>query len=351
MEMAEMDNKRACWVDVSKLFAMIAVIVNHTTGILYTNLNIAYASYFSVSLFIVTMGVTTYWSFDRKHGDYKMKVKKSCLKIIIPYLVATLVYCIWAEKQFVFSMFLDRAIHFSACGPFYYVMLYVQLLLVSPILYYVLAVAHGKRYRMLYELVGFAIVVALSVFTTNNTNILDVYGGGGKLFGGTYLILLYIGMLFGKYCNRLTLGKIGSSIVFFSMFFVTIIWWYLVTKYRAAIDSFFPFGDGINPPGVGLGLCAILMMSLLFFFERVFTDKKVVASMFEKLSLLGRHTLYIFLYHMLLIDYISRSLGFLKVNVNHWIKIIIYFICIFIGGIAIEWINNKINQFLTEAYK
>ena len=55
-------NKQMKWLNFAKLAAIIAVITDHTNGYLYSNQDIAKASYFSVSLFIIISGMTSYLS-------------------------------------------------------------------------------------------------------------------------------------------------------------------------------------------------------------------------------------------------------------------------------------------------
>lgn len=55
---------REHWIDVGKFFAIIAVLTDHLYGTLYSRDSIRYASWFPVSLFIMFMGITTYWTFD-----------------------------------------------------------------------------------------------------------------------------------------------------------------------------------------------------------------------------------------------------------------------------------------------
>ena len=61
------DNMHERWIDIGKSFAIIAVLTDHLYRILYSRGSIQYFSWFSVSLFILLMGVTTYWTFDKKN--------------------------------------------------------------------------------------------------------------------------------------------------------------------------------------------------------------------------------------------------------------------------------------------
>lgn len=60
------------WLNGAKFVAILAVMVDHTNGVLYSNWSIAYASYFSVSLFIILAGMTSYFSgLHHAENDFK----------------------------------------------------------------------------------------------------------------------------------------------------------------------------------------------------------------------------------------------------------------------------------------
>ncbi len=126
------------WIDMAKFVAIVAAMVDHTNGILYHRGSIALASYFSVSLFILLMGITSYWSFERNFGNLKKKVLSGILRIGGAYLLATAVYQVTAYRSFDFLTYLAAVIHFNASGPFYFVLLYIQLLLAAPVLFYMI---------------------------------------------------------------------------------------------------------------------------------------------------------------------------------------------------------------------
>lgn len=345
-----MKNKRVEWADVAKLWAMLAVIVNHTVGSVYHNTTIAYSSYYSVSLFIVVMGVTSYWSFSRYQGNRIDKIKSGCWKILRPYLVATFLYKILLEQHFDFLDYLDKVVHFNEVGPFYYVLLYIQLFIAAPILYYVFVISDKKKYGILIELLGLVITAIVGAWTTYNTNILDIYGGGGKLLGGTYLILLYIGMMFGKYCNRIQVGKAGSIVLLVFSIVIMCVCLYVEAFYRGVVDAYFPFGDGINPPSVSSGLCAVSIMFFVFMVEKVIGEISALKTVFGMFARIGRHTLYVFLYHMLMINYCSDIVNAINSEMNIWFKVIIFFGGIFAGSFVIELIVEKALNFIHGIY-
>lgn len=50
------------WINCAKAVAVFAVLIDYTNGILYTNANIAMASYYLVSLFILISGMLSFTS-------------------------------------------------------------------------------------------------------------------------------------------------------------------------------------------------------------------------------------------------------------------------------------------------
>lgn len=51
------NEERTKWIDVAKAIAIMAVMTDHMYYTLYSSQSIVYATYFSVSLFILVMGL------------------------------------------------------------------------------------------------------------------------------------------------------------------------------------------------------------------------------------------------------------------------------------------------------
>lgn len=60
------EKKRIFWLDFGKFIAILAVLLDHSSGLLYKTPLIQRATFFSVSLFILTSGITSYYSFLHK---------------------------------------------------------------------------------------------------------------------------------------------------------------------------------------------------------------------------------------------------------------------------------------------
>lgn len=348
------DSKRVLWVDVAKFLAILAVMVDHTNGILYTNSNVATFSYFSTSLFVLIMGVTTFWSFYNQSKPILKNIIHKSLEILRVYFVATFIYYIVNFHSFDLEKYAHYILRFNIVGPLYYVSLYLQLLLVAPIIFKLFKVSENKKYRHAIE-IGFLIVILIiSSLTTNYTNILSVYGGGGKLLGGTYLLLMYIGMWFAKYLGKIQLGWWSSLLLSFVGIVSVFGWWRLICRYRNFIDSLVPFGGGFNPPSISFCVFAILISVSLFSIEWFGKQMnlKIINNIFTYMAYIGKHTLYIFLYHELFLNWMQQIRNSATIIFeNIWSTRIIYFGFMIIGSMLLEIILESMHKFVKSAYK
>lgn len=346
------NDKRIKWIDTAKFIAIIGVLVDHTNGILYTDKRIAYISYYSVSLFIVIMGITSYLSYKNSAGSMSVpeKLKKNSLKIIIPYIEATLIYCIFIHKRIQFPEFLEHLINFDATTPFYYAALYLQLVLITPALYYIFQTSDRKKNRFLVELAGFFVIIIIARLTNYYTKLFNIYGGGGKLFGGHFLILFYLGMWFGKYYCRILL-KTGTALIGSVLSLgLTAGCAAFISKDQLHIDSVLHCAPGLNPPGISLSVYAISTATAIFFLGQLtkLSENKILTKLFTLAAFPGKHTLYVFLYHNLFIHFIfpliRRTTG-LKIQ-HLLLRGVLYFIIIYIGSLLIEVFLKKLNSIM-----
>ena len=326
---------------MAKFIAILAVMVDHTNGVLYTHHSVAVASYFSVSLFIFLMGITTFWSYERNVGNLKTKVIQKISAISVSYFLATAVYQVTAYHSFDFGRYVTALINFNASGPFYFVLLYIQLVFVSPFIFYLIKIigkTNSKRFAVMNYIFVWGGVILLSYFTTNFTNILDIYGGGGKVFGGTYLILLYMGMIFAAY-YRYFKADIFLFLIFLALAFG---WWRFECHNQFAIDRKVPFGGGFNPPSITSSTMALLLAGVMFNFGALVEKNRVLRKYCGMWAWLGSHTLYIFLYHRYFLDFWLGRFKFLQENI--WIKRAGYMCVMIFGSIAIEYLGYGLKK-------
>ncbi len=140
---------RERWIDIAKAIAIIGVLTDHLKGTIYPNDSIQRISFFSVTLFILLMGITTYISFATSSLPIYKKVLNRIVGIVLPYIVACFVFCIAIDRGFYWNSFWTHLINFNASGPHYYVLLYIQLIILAPLLFYFLKSTNKIKKRML----------------------------------------------------------------------------------------------------------------------------------------------------------------------------------------------------------
>lgn len=344
------------WIDIGKSFAIIAVLTDHLYRILYSRRSIQYFSWFAVSLFILLMGVTTYWTFDKKNETIWNKVKKKIIKILIPYTGAVFVYIWVTTKGFDLMSFFYYWIHFNVTGPHYYVFLYCQLILISPLFFVFLKnVDRNLNSAVKTSSIicgGGVVILFISSVFTNRTAMADIYGGGGKLAGGTYIICLYVGMIFGKYYNKIIawLNKYIICVGFIFSLAITILSWRLLCIKGFIFDSYGILGEGINPPGWHLLVYSLSVMMTIFFGEKLFGSLGIIEWIMKGFEFIGRHTLYIFLYHKLFLGVLGGIINHINIS-NKIMEVIFYYFPMIGGSLIIEVICKKARNYITNSYK
>lgn len=333
------------WINIAKVVAILAVLTDQTYMVLYDNDLILLGSFFSVSLFMLLSGYTFVIAAEKKRNFTLWQLtKKNLTKIMIPYVGATFIYFIIDTHSFVFDEFLNRLFHFNMSIPFYYVLLYFQVMLVAPFLYG--AAVLGKRKGYIH-LITLGLLFLFSVFANNMTNIMDIYGGGGVLAGGSYLILFYLGMLLKMYAKQLR--KLSSLIGCVLSGFMLVLWYRFEFTDRFALDQKLRLGNGLNPPGITGIILACLIALTIFYLTDLFEkmQNRVINMGFKLCSVLGRSTLYIFLYHRLFMDYwLGRYCSFS----NIWTKRVVYFGVMILGSLCIKKLLLLIRQIVKGMY-
>mgnify|MGYP004451004111 FL=1 len=315
--------------------AILAVLLDHTYGYTYTNVNVWSLSYYSVSLFVIIAGFLSYSSNKKHEYSYVETVLHSCKKIVPAYVLATALYQISDTNFFDFETFVLHLVHFDATGQFYYVALYMQLMLVSPLLYKIV-ICFPKDKSLFYESLLGILLICISYVTIRYTNILDIFGGGGILFGGTYLVLFYMGMII-KANGVLDSGNL-MKYAGFAVCGGILFWnWYKVIFCeigREKIDSLFPFGYGWSPPSISFSVQAICMLVFCFGVFNILNAWRPNGLFIKLVNWNGKHTLYVFLYHRLILCYILDKLN---LCLNTVTMTMIYILTMILGSVLIEY--------------
>ena len=324
------------WIDSAKFMAVLAVALNHSGGVLYQSANIENAMYYAVSMFVIVSGFLGYKSEKRHSGKWNDNFWRSVKEIVIAYIIASFLYYIKENRNFDFQGIIKGLLYFNISGQFYYVFLFIQLMLVRKPLYRIVSFYDNEN-GIIYECAIGIVLLFIASLTTKYSNIMNIYGAGGKLFGGTCIFLFYMGMIISKY-DLLKPLNMKNSIICTSLAFVAwFVWWRFACLYKWSFDAFFPFGDGANPPSVTLMIMAFIMLYLwygLFQFLNFFRGLRTICRV---TAWLGEHTLYIFLYHSLFLNICINRIT----TDNALIKWIIFISSMLLGPIVIEFVVKR----------
>ncbi len=339
--------KRSVWLDLAKMVAIFAVMLDHVRGALYSNPRISTISFFCVSLFMITMGCASSWSL-RKGGGWNLRDK--CLRMVGPYLMATFVYCL-LQGCFDLELYLTHVVRFNADGTFYYVLIYLQFLFIVPILALFTRCSGWRAVGL--EITGLLTVLGIAWFTTNHSNVLRIFGGGGKLLGGTFIIPLYLGVLLGKYTMNRRLRLLPACVVSLVFCVLAVVWWRFVVSQpvRLRFDTHFPFASLLNPPNVSLIIYACLVAGATFGLGNLLDQASCErSSRFARgVTWLGKHTLYLFLYHRFYL-YMLRKVPCIHAMGHTLTKWVIYFSVMILGALLFELIMKLLKRAVAAAY-
>ena len=214
--------RRELDIDFLKALAIIAVLMDHFRG-LYDNALLANASYFSVTVFIVLAGITRYPSLERFYGAENPQgiaqyLMKACKSLLCTYVLASS----WYYLMYSNNRIDDIAAYFVSLASFncptvcYYVVMYIELLLLSPILYALIRKAKKTRFPAVMLAILLALTLFVGYYFTLHGPFFLFYGGSAYFLTGSYLFLYTLGMVFSaegwrkrilsfKYANLLVL--------------------------------------------------------------------------------------------------------------------------------------------------
>lgn len=345
------EKKRSKWIDAVKAVAIIAVVIDHSFGTLYTNRWVWLSTYFSVSVFVFMAGVTNYYSCENHHNtSIKEQTFRRINKMVMPYAVATAIYQIAIYKCWNLKEYINFILGFNITPPFYFVVFFIQLIFVSPYLYRILQIKlNSKGKTIIKQLVVFELIVIISVLNVKYTFVVDVWGGGKYIMGGSYLILFFMGQMavFFKIFDKIEV-KFIYCVFSFIMIFLCLLW---IKRYEFLLDNWLhnPFGDGINPSGITLIIYSVCIVGFLYLFFTLIQrcSNPLVVIIYDFFSGIGKHSLYIFLYHRLILD--RLLVPYINID-NIWIRRTI-FICMMIGipigiNIMFDFLKKTIGNYI-----
>ncbi len=313
-----MKNNRLEWISGAKFIAILAVVIVHCNGLMYTNNYIAMSTSFSVTLFVLLSGIGTYLSYknnpDRRISESLLKV----LPFIQSYTIATVILYFLYKRQFVLIDIVRHLLCFDIEGTYYFVFFFLQLKLVSPFLVRWYGFCDSRKEKYLLHCISLVISFVLSVVFIKYTYTLPLYGGGKYLLGGSYFFVYYLGIVMGPF-TEIQINTKQKIILFVVSLPLWFLWSVGISTYRLPFDVWLRplMGAGDNPPSFNYIVFAIITLLICYslFSFMAASENRIIKKLLSIIVFLGNNTLEIFLYHFAIMTLVIEFFPRIKNNV------------------------------------
>ncbi|NQX47280.1 acyltransferase [Paenibacillus tritici] len=330
-----LSHHRYGWIDFAKAIAIMAVILDHSFGLLYTSQTFQLHTVFSVTLFVLLSGITSSIAINRNPKINKQIIMKRLSRILVPYFFATAIIITY-YNNFVFDyrIFYNRLLYFSASGQFYFIVFFIQLVVVAPFLFIIFKKQQNNIYL---QAVFLFLAYILSLLFLHNTLIGDFYGGAIYLFGGSYFFVFCMGIIIYTHLEKLNSRRANFSILAISLLLLFVVEWF------GLIDR-----SWANPPNKFTIVYMLVVLGLIFSLSNLISLKNMILKrIIGFINYLGQNSLYIFLYHYMFLDICKKSKVLSDISLNYKP---IYFICVFVISLVSPLIIPISGRYLKKYY-
>lgn len=303
--------KREIWIDILKGIAIFAVVLDHAFYLFpeYRNTVIWQHTYFSIPWFVFLSGAANTFSAVKKRwrfpGTYITFWRKRVGGIVIPYILASAVAFIFLNYPHIDTGKLIREIlYFSTQPPFYFINLILQLYFLYPLIYSLTDQANKIWQRGM--LVIFIFILSFKIFLVSGPP--WPFSPTGAIFGGRLLFVFFLGMIIVKWKFwESKLMKIGAIITFiaYELFLIISNGNFLETI------NFHSVAWSVSLLWVAYWLVGFLARHLGFPRSRhpLFFCYRKTYKIIDLLAYLGRHSLFIYLFHFLILTLLAKVIS------------------------------------------
>lgn len=312
-------------INLMNVFLCFSVVLIHLTASPVTSLrhdNIWYLLFFVINKFL-TFAVPGFiflsgFKLYNKYKDIQIDIKKfysgRFKKIVIPYIVAFLIYFVFYKllNLVLLKELLPALLLGTLAAHFYYIIIALQFYLIFPLLNKIF-----NKYDKLLLLLSL-----ISTFIFNQF----VHFSYSDRFFGTYIFYFVLGMF---------LSKINASInkkhlVISSALFIPITLIHIYFSYKMSLGDFWYKPSGIVQV-IYVSLACVVIYDLCLYLKNVKFEK--IVNFFEP------HTFYIFLYHILFMNILDFVI-YPYFNLSIKYKFLISSIFIFLIGLGYCYVKN-----------
>lgn len=252
-------------------------------------------------------------SFD--YGNYFWKKVRT---IMLPYFVATCGYVIFDKGRLDIPYLMEKLLTFSegSNGHMYYLVFYFQLIMIAPVLVKLYEKCGENQWKQGLFLAGSAILSYLF----QRYALFEMFALGGRfLFGGSYFFVFSLGIYFYFHIDLLDRMAAKAAAIVISLMMLG----YIVYKEWC-------FDWWSNPPCIKVIIYTVVIFLLSY--SAVTLVQKLLENMetgiigrglAETFCLIGRYSLYIYLWHMILVDIVGNMGIYNKMEIAFGEKLLV----------------------------
>lgn len=316
-------------VQIFRAFAIIAVVMIHTTPSGIEQVIFRPFINFSVATFLFLSGYLTTITNSNWNDFYKRRITR----VIIPYIIWSVIYTLASKNIKLLPINLLTA---KSAAPLYYILVYIQFILLTPIL--------GKLAKSKYQALGWFIApisVTLNYIISSGNGSSSYFSIFGQTFCFGWFTFYYLGLILGNNCI-----EIHYSIKKLFIF-------YLLSIILQIAEGYILFRIGDANCGTQLKLSSLLSSSLfLLILYMILRNSHITSSFqnqFKYLKIVGDYSFGIYLSHYMLIKILKSYTAikqFIPYPVSSIIVVLFSFVFCYLGSKVIgeklcKWMGLK----------
>lgn len=275
-----MDIVKSNKIQILRGLAIIAVVLIHTSPKGFPQIYVRPFINFAVPLFLFLSGYLT--NINQK--DWFAFGKKRVVRVLVPYVVWTLVYTLlfFQSNKLVFNLLTTKA-----AIPFYYIFVYIQFVLLTPLIGYL---AESK-----YSWVGWIISpISLLIYLI----FYNLFVGGARILWHVscmgWFTFYYLGIMLR---NEQYKSRINAKVLILLL---------LVLLLMQMTEGYLLYKSGWNNPGTQLKLSNLLSSSLCMILCYQCLESKMIIQC-RLLSVIGNYSFGIFFTHIMFLNLLGAS--------------------------------------------
>ncbi|GEM_PF-4883368 len=339
------NDKRILYLDIIKIVSALMVILIHLMSIKWYVLDISDPNLMvlnilnalarvSVPMFVMISGAMLLG--DQKHYTYAQLFKKYILRILVVYVVWSMIYAIISilPEITLYSGFelIKQFIYRTIQGPvhFWYLIMLVGLYLIIP---FVNAIIKDRKLEEAFILIAIIFIILKSLKEVVVIDTIELYL---LYLNFNFTVGYVVYFVLGHYIKSYTLSKLLKTIIYVlgvaSFVFTFVMTWIFILDSKAVYDGFF----GYLRPNILFSSIAMFVM-----LKDVLENLKLSEKVNRWIRFLSEHNFGVFISHLVFVNVVGQ-LGLMDANVPYLILLPLLTLLVYGLSVMTTFVIRKI---------